>query len=35
MYIFSYSDNFRLDSCGYNFVIKLKKFSTIFKITLL
>jgi len=35
MYIFSYSHNFRQNSCGFNFVIKLKKFSTIFKITLL
>ena len=35
MYIFSYSPDFRQNSCGFNFVIKLKKFSTIFKITLL
>ena len=35
MYIFSYSQNFCQNSCGFNFVIKLKKFSTIFKITLL
>ena len=35
MYIFSYSHNFRQNSCGFNFVIKLEKFSTIFKITLL
>ena len=35
MYIFSYSDNFRQNSCGFNFVIKLNFFLTIFKITLL
>ena len=32
MYIYNYSDKFRKNSCGFNFFIKLKKFSTIFKI---
>ena len=35
MYIFSYSHNFRQNSCGFNFVIKLNFFLTFFKITLL
>ena len=35
VYIFSYSDNFRQNSCGFNFVIKLNFFLTIFKIPLL
>ena len=34
MYIFSYSHNFRQNSCGFNFVIKLEKFSTIFGTTM-
>ena len=35
VYIYNYSDKCRKNSCGFNFFIKLKKFSTIFKITML
>ena len=34
-YIYNHSDKCRKNSCGFNFFIKLEKFSTIFKITLL
>ena len=35
VYIYNYSDKCRKNCCVFNFFIKLKKFSTIFKITLL
>ena len=35
MYMHNYSDKCRKNSCGFNFFIKLKKFSIILKITLL
>ena len=35
MYIFSYTDDFRKNSCLFNFLIKLNFFLTTFKITLL